>query len=106
MTDRRQPAASVTLSDFRASLTADAPPGDPGRALTALWHAARGDWDLAHKLVQAEKNRAGWRVHAWLHRVEGDLANADYWYRRAGGEQPDAPLQEEWDAIVAALLEQ
>ena len=43
-------------------------------------------------------------MHAYLHRVEGDLANADYWYRRAGTERPQESLQEEWDAIAAALL--
>ncbi len=43
-------------------------------------------------------------VHAYLHRLEGDLANADYWYRRAGTERPAASLQEEWVAIAVALL--
>ena len=94
----------MTIEDFKASLAGSAAPAGQGRALTALWHAARGEWDTAHALAQAEKNPAGWRVHAYLHRVEGDLANADYWYRRAGTERPEATLPDEWDAIATALL--
>lgn len=43
-------------------------------------------------------------MHAYLHRVEGDLDNADYWHRRAGTERPATALQEEWAAIATALL--
>ena len=48
---------------------------------------------------------AGAWVHAYLHRKEGDLANADYWYRRAGQPACDGPLDDEWAAIVETLLE-
>jgi hypothetical protein len=43
-------------------------------------------------------------VHAYLHRVEGDSANAAYWYRRAGRPVPKGPQREEWAAIAEALL--
>jgi hypothetical protein len=43
-------------------------------------------------------------VHAYLHRVEGDLANAGYWYRRAGRAEAKGPLEAEWAEIAAALL--
>ena len=54
--------------------------------LTALWHAARGEWDTAHDIAQQREGEPAhdW-VHAHLHRVEGDLGNADYWYRRPAG---------------------
>ena len=39
-----------------------------------------------------------------MHRVEGDEANAGYWYRRAGRSHSSRPLQEEWDEIAGALL--
>ena len=60
--------------------------------------------ECAHRLVQDESsNDAAW-VHAYLHRVEGDLGNAGYWYRRAGKPVAKGSLDEEWGAIAAALL--
>ena len=76
-------------------------------ALLALWHAARGEWDAAHAIAQQQEGDPShdW-VHAHLHRVEGDLGNAGYWYRRAGKPMPKGDLAAERDAIVAALLAQ
>ena len=48
---------------------------------------------------------AAW-VHAYLHRVEGDLGNAHYWYGRARRPEPRGELDAEWEAIAAALLGQ
>jgi hypothetical protein len=73
-------------------------------ALQALWLAGKGDWDGAHDLAQRDERGAGDWVHAHLHRKEGDLANAGYWYRRAGKPVARGSLDEEWAAIVAALL--
>ncbi len=94
----------MTLAAFRDSLRAGAPPAGLGRALQALWQEAHGDWPAAHRLAQAEDDAAGAWVHAYLHRVEGDLANAGYWYRRAGRPVCALPLADEWAAIAAALL--
>ncbi len=71
--------------------------------LAALWWDAQGDWARAHAVAQAEAGQPAAWVHAYLHRVEGDLANADYWYRRAGRRRPDLPLAAEWAAITNAL---
>lgn len=51
----------------------------------AVEAALAGDWDEAHRVVQADETdpMACW-IHAVLHRIEGDDANAGYWYRRAG----------------------
>ena len=92
---------------FRASATGAAtadPPADLGGALRALWHLARDEWEAAHGAAQSDRSRDGSWVHAHLHRVEGDLANAGYWYRRAGLPASDAPLDEEWEEIAATLL--
>ena len=43
-------------------------------------------------------------VHAHLHRVEGDLSNARYWYRQAGKPVATTVLDAEREAITAALL--
>ena len=69
----------------------------------ALARLAAGDWDGAHAIVQDDPSpEAAW-VHAHLHRVEGDLANARYWYRRAGRPEPTLSLDEERQQIEAAL---
>ena len=90
----------MTPQDLR-DLTAP-PPSRP--AVQALWWAARGDWDRAHECAQSGKGcDADW-VHAYLHRVEGDLDNASYWYGRAGRPAPDGALDDEWQAIARDLL--
>lgn len=71
--------------------------------LRALWHEGAGDWVAAHAVVQdMDDAEAAW-IHAYLHRREGDLANADYWYRRAGRKRPAMGLDEEWASLVEAL---
>ena len=94
----------MDLAAFRASLAAAAPPDGLSPALQALWWDARDDWDKAHALAQTDEGGAGDWVHAYLHRKEGDAANAGYWYRRAGKPASRAPLAEEWAAIATALL--
>lgn len=71
-------------------------------ALRALWWEAQGDWDKAHELVQPDTDACAW-VHAYLHRVEGDLSNAAYWYRRAKQPVFEGELQAEWLALLQAL---
>lgn len=94
----------MTFAEFKASVAASSPPRDLAPAVEALWWAAKGDWDKAHKIVmEAEGAKAAW-VHAYLHRVEGDLSNAGYWYRTAGKPVQMGALDEEWAAIAANLL--
>jgi hypothetical protein len=93
----------VNTADFRASLSGAAPAPSLAPPLAALWWAAKGDWDAAHRLVQDEgTSDAAW-VHAYLHRVEGDLGNAGYWYRQAGKPVAKDSLEAEWERIVSAL---
>jgi hypothetical protein len=74
--------------------------------LQALAEDARGDWEAAHATAQAGEDAASAWVHAYLHRKEGDLANAGYWYHRAGRVKPAATLEAEWLAIARHLLAQ
>ncbi len=70
------------------------------RSLSLL---AAGDWDGAHKAVQDDPSpEAAW-VHAHLHRVEGDLGNARYWYARAGRPEATGSLDEERGEIARSL---
>jgi hypothetical protein len=93
----------MTDGEFRASLPDATPPPDISPALRALWYAAKGDWDKAHDITQPGGPELDW-VHAYLHRVEGDLSNAGYWYRRAGKPVASMSLSEEWNALVQNLL--
>jgi hypothetical protein len=94
----------MTSDAFRNTL-ADVEPPAVGSLLRALWHDARGDWNRAHEIAQDVGDDRGAWVHAYLHRKEGDLANARYWYRRAGQPEAVGSLDAEWDRIVSALLD-
>jgi hypothetical protein len=94
----------VTMADLRASLSAAAPAPELAAPLAALWWAAKGRWDEAHKIVQDEETADAAWVHAYLHRVEGDLGNAGYWYRRAQKPVAQDALESEWERIASALL--
>ena len=92
------------MSDFRASLSGMSPAPSLEPPLAALWWAAKGQWDEAHKIIQDEDTATAAWVHAYLHRVEGDLGNAGYWYRQAGQPMAKDSLETEWERIVSALL--
>jgi hypothetical protein len=94
----------MTLAEFKRSVSKAKPAPDLAPALAALWWEAKGDWERAHGLVMDEGGKDCAWVHAYLHRVEGDLANAHYWYGQAGKASPTGPLRAEWDSIVGALL--
>ena len=94
----------MDLTTFERSLDEPAPPEGLSKPLQALWQEAKGEWDEAHSLAQADKGPAGAWVHAYLHRVEGDLRNAGYWYRRTGRPAAEGALRDEWRTIAAALL--
>jgi hypothetical protein len=94
----------VSFTDFKTSLAGDAPAAGLTPVLAGLWWLAKGNWDRAHKIVQDETGRDAAWVHAHLHRVEGDLGNASYWYRQAGRPVATDALDIEWERIVSALL--
>jgi hypothetical protein len=94
----------MDLSLFSASLNSAAPPLGLHPLLRALWLDAKGDFDGAHSIAQDIADKDGARVHAYLHRKEGDLSNAGYWYRRAGCEVFEGSLTSEWEALVQRFL--
>ena len=93
----------MTLDEFRATLDDAAPPA-VAPVLRAMWYAANGKWDDAHKIAQDINDRSGAWVHAHLHRVEGDLGNARYWYSHAAKAEATGSLEAEWERIVTELL--
>ncbi len=94
----------MDVSSFEESLAQTGPPAGLSDALHALWHERRGDWERAHQIAQEISGRDGAWVHAYLHRREGDQPNAAYWYGQAGKPITRGSLDEEWRAIVEALL--
>lgn len=94
----------MTFEEFQRSLEQSAPPENLSEPLKALWWAANENWEKAHQIAQEVSGRDGSWVHAYLHRQEGDLGNAAYWYSRAGRSQADSPLEVEWAGIVQELL--
>jgi len=94
----------MTLDDYKSTLSFPVPPGGVQGPLKALWLDAKGNWDEAHRLVQELPDRNAAWVHAYLHREEGDLGNASYWYHRAGKTVAGGDLETEWEKIARALL--
>lgn len=93
-----------TLTEFKASLNADQPTGGLSVQLKSLWYDGKGDWHEAHAQVdQLSDQQSAW-VHAYLHRKEGDIWNADYWYSKAKQTRPDVSLEKEWEQLVMAFL--
>ncbi len=96
---------SLTIETLRESLSQATPPPGLTLAQQAVWWAGKGDWAAAHARVQQAEGTpdCDW-VHAYLHRQEGDLSNARYWYRSAGQPMAQDSLEAEWARIAAALL--
>ena len=95
---------STSFAAFERSLSRNKPPAGLSPALVALWWASKGDWDTAHGIVMDEDGKDCAWVHAYLHRVEGDLDSAGYWYRQAGRPTATGELAVEWAAIAEELL--
>ncbi len=67
--------------------------------LKALDLAREGNWDESHEIVQQYSDSLSCLIHAYLHRAEGNIGNAKYWYSRAGVELPNNPLEAELNQL-------
>src|SRR5919197_6643384 len=94
----------MTYEEFETLVRSEKLPDDLPPPLLALLYDARGDWHAAHHVAQDIGSKAGSWIHAYLHRKEGDLSNAGYWYRRAQKPEARDTLDVEWERIVTALL--
>ena len=92
------------LAEFKNTLSLSSVPDSLSVYLKALWHDAKGDWDKAHNIIQDVPDKTASSIHAYLHRKEGDIGNADYWYNKAERKRPSFSLEEEWEEIVKTLL--
>ena len=95
----------MTYDEFKQSLAAEMPPETLSELQLALWHAGKGNWEQSHNIAQQHEGEKKFdRLHAYLHRVEGDEANAGYWYSRSGTSKPVATLQEEYEMLLKMWL--
>jgi len=95
----------MEMKEFLESIQDNSlPPAHLKLELQALWWLKKGCWDRAHDLVQRISGTGVDWVHAHLHRVEGDLENADYWYHRVGKNVSEDSFHDEWLEITADLL--
>lgn len=96
---------TVSEQQFLRSLEQEASAVELPPLLQAIRHGLRGEWEPAHRIAQTVEGTDGAWVHAWLHRIEGDPANAGYWYRRAGKPAATDSTDAEGRRIARALLE-
>ena len=94
----------MTMSQFIVSLENEIPPNGISQLLEALWWEKKGDWTQAHEITQEIHTKDAALIHAYLHRREGDLSNAYYWYQRAGKSAFDGTMDEEWEQLVDIFL--
>jgi hypothetical protein len=94
----------MQIEEFSKSIAAAHPPENVSPYALALWYDAKGDWEKAHTIVQDMEDKTAARIHAYLHRKEGDAGNAGYWYNKAGTKMPVCSLHNEWEEIVKAVL--
>lgn len=95
----------MKFEDFKESLKDATPPDECSELLAALWWDAKDDWDRAHRIAQDISGPQGSRIHAYLHRKEGDSSNAAYWYSRAGQSPFQGSLETEWEELVNLHLQ-
>ena len=96
--------STLNFEMYKNSLDQLEPPEELTPMLKALWFDGKGDWDQAHQIADGHPDEHAEWVHAYLHRKEGDVWNADYWYRRAKKTRPHYGLEKEWEEIVKTLL--
>lgn len=99
----------MTLEKFLSICESDSAPSNLAPSnlaspLKALWYDRRGEWDSAHKEIQDDEDQHSAAVHAYLHRKEGDLPNARYWYNTAHRKPFIGSLDQEWQALAAEFI--
>ena len=90
----------MNYSNFISFTKKDSPPKKLTSIELAMWHVINHNWDNAHNIVQGINNEIGFWIHAHIHRIEGDISNANYWYSKANRDQLQLTLKEEPEQII------
>ena len=94
----------MKYNDF-IKLTRESKPSDELSGIhLALWYAAKDNWDMAHNITQDINTELASWIHAYLHRVEGDIGNADYWYNCARKKPFSKSFKAELDDIIRSVF--
>ena len=93
-----------SISEFNNSLAKNEPPSNWSLPLQCLWYDAKNDWESAHNIAQDLNTNTGSWLHAYLHRKEGDLWNAEYWYLKADRGLPKCSLKEEFSMLLQFII--
>lgn len=93
----------MNFTEFSQSLSADTPPEGISVYLQSLWYDGKNDWEKAHNIIQDVNDKTAAWIHAYLHRKEGDIFNANYWYNRASRRMPGYNVAQEWKEIIQEL---
>ncbi len=94
----------MTNTQWQESLQLAQPPQQFNNIQKALWYISKGNWQKAHSIVQLIFNKNAAWVHAFIHRVEGDNGNAQFWYRNAGKSFPQISKEQEYEELLNALV--
>ena len=94
----------MTFEQFKDSLKLNEPPFGLNQYQEALWYAGKKQWEASHNIAQDIHDKDGSWIHAYLHREEGDIFNANYWYNKASKRMPGYSLEQEWEEIATELL--
>lgn len=94
----------ISFDDFQKSLQLDDVPVEFLPIEKALWWAKHGNWEKAHDLAQEISTESGSWLHAILHRWEGDISNAKYWYLLANRQFPEISVEKEIDEMIKELF--
>lgn len=73
------------------------------KLIKAIKLADTGKWEEAHRIVQNDGSRLSNWIHANLHRQEGDIGNAMYWYGRCGEEFTKISFEKEREQILQQI---
>jgi hypothetical protein len=94
----------MTFNEFQLSINKSTPPKELSPLLKSLWFDAKGNWEHAHEIAQQNEDPESCLIHAYLHRKEGDVVNAGYWYRKAKHTIPEISIEDEWASLATRFL--
>ncbi|QES91024.1 hypothetical protein E0W69_018615 [Rhizosphaericola mali] len=94
----------MDFSSFLQSLNNHQPTEDFSAELQALWWIRKDQWNIAHDMVQNLSSKNAALIHALLHKIEGDIWNANYWYANANSNNPNISIEKEWENLVKKIL--